>query len=273
MLWRKECGGEEAMSDSQKKITLIIGLGEVGGPLRTVLQRQDHETIGVEFEPSSIAAPIGIMHICFPFIDQGQFQDAVIVYAHKCDPEVIVINSTVVPGTTRAIENACGIPCVYSPVRGKHTEMLDELCTYVKFVAGTNARATERVMEHFRSAGMHSEAMSAPEALELAKLLETTYFGLLIAWAQEMNRFAHTVNADYQEIGRFFREISYLPGVLFRPGYIGGHCVMPNVELLQQQFQSDFLDAIKESNEVRKRELEAARQQSAGKRLQPIALK
>ncbi len=261
------------MSDSQKKTTLIIGLGEVGGPLRTLLQRQEPKTIGIDIEPASITEPIGIMHICFPFTGQPQFQDTVAVYAHKYVPEVIVINSTVVPGTARAIEGACGIPCVYSPVRGKHTRMVDELCTYVKFVAGTDALAVERVMEHFRSAGMQSEAMSAPEALELAKLLETTYFGLLIAWAQEMSRFAQTVNADYLEIGRFFREISYLPGVLFQPGYIGGHCVMPNIELLRQQFQSDFLDAIENSNEVRKRELETAEQQLSGKRLQPTALK
>ena len=78
--------------------------------------------------------------------------------------------------------------------------------------------------------------MSSPEALELAKLLETTYFGLLIAWAQEMNRFAETANADYLEVGKFFREIGYLPNVLFQPGFIGGHCVMPNIALLQQRF-------------------------------------
>ena len=261
------------MSDVQKKSTLIIGLGEVGGPLLTVLQRRHPGTIGIDIEPALVNTQIDIMHVCFPFVSQDQFQDAVASYARKYTPEVIVINSTVVPGTTRAIEVVCGIPCVYSPIRGKHSKMLDELCTYVKFVAGTSATATERVLEHFKSAGMRSETMSSPETLELAKLLETTYFGLLIAWAQEMNRFAQDVNADYQEIGQFFREVSYLPGVLFQPGHIGGHCVMPNIELLQQQFQSDFLSAIKTSNDLRRNELEAEDQQPADNRLQPLTLK
>lgn len=260
------------MSDIQKKTTLVIGLGEVGGPLLTVLQRRRPDTIGIGIEPASIDAQIGIIHICFPFVSGDQFQDAVASYARNYSPEVIVINSTVVPGTTRAIEKASAIPCVYSPVRGKHTKMLDELCTYVKFVAGTEAKATECVLEHFRSVGMRAEAMTAPEALELAKLLETTYFGLLIAWAQEMNRFAQEVNADYQEIGQFFREISYLPGALFQPGHIGGHCVMPNIELLQQQFQSDFLSAIKTSNDLRKYELEVADEWLTGEHLKPITL-
>jgi UDP-N-acetyl-D-mannosaminuronate dehydrogenase len=256
-----------------KKTTLVIGLGEVGKPLLTVLQRYDPDAMGIDIEATSIAAQIGIMHVCFPFVDQSQFQSTVASYAHMYVPELIVINSTVAPGTTRAIESDCGIACVYSPVRGKHAKMVDELCAYTKFVAGTDAKATQRVMEHLKSAGMQSEAMSVPEALELSKLLETTYFGLLIAWAQEMNRFAQTVNADYQEVGRFFREISYLPSVLFQPGHIGGHCVMPNIELLQQRFQSDFLSVIRTSNEMRACELQATGQQLPGERLQPIALK
>jgi UDP-N-acetyl-D-mannosaminuronate dehydrogenase len=216
--------------------------------------------------------PVGIMHICFPFHDSAQFQRAVVGYAKKYAAQVIVINSTAVPGTTRGIEQSTGIPCVYSPVRGKHTKMVDELLTYVKFVAGTDAEATVRVQEHFKAAGMPSETMSTPEALELAKLLETTYFGVLIAWAQEMNRFAETVNADYLEVGKFFREIAYLPNVLFQPGFIGGHCVMPNIGLLQQRFESEFLEVVKRSNEARKVELAAKEQQSAGERLKPLAL-
>ncbi len=261
------------MNENNNKATLVIGLGEVGRPLREALEKTTAGVIGVDMEPVTVDVPVGVMHVCFPFKDGVQFQDAVAAYARKYSPEVIVINSTVVPGTTRAIEAACMIPVVYSPVRGKHTKMLAELYSYVKFVAGADAEATERVMEHFESAGLRCETMSSPEALELAKLLETTYFGLLIAWAQEMNRFAGAVNADYLELGRFFREIAYLPGVLFQPGYIGGHCVMPNIDLLQQHFQSNFLDAVKKSNEARKLELEQGQQQMASKRLQPLVLK
>jgi UDP-N-acetyl-D-mannosaminuronate dehydrogenase len=234
----------------EKAVTLVVGLGEVGKPLCIILQKQDPEVIGIDIEPVSVDRPIGILHVCFPFTAPGPFQEAVVSYARKYRPEVIVVNSTVVPGTTRGLEDATGIP----------------------FVAGAGAEATERVLEHFKAAGLQAEALSTPEALELAKLLETTYFGMLIAWAQEMNRFAETVNADYLEVGKFFREIAYLPKVLFQPGIIGGHCVMPNIALLQQRFQSDFLDVIKKSNEARKTELAEEQQQPPAGRLQPLAL-
>jgi UDP-N-acetyl-D-mannosaminuronate dehydrogenase len=260
------------MSVNEEAVTLVVGLGEVGKPLHTILKRQEPGIIGIDIEPAQVDKPVGIMHVCFPYIDSAQFQSAVAGYVLKYAPKVVVINSTAVPGTTRSIETETGVPCVYSPVRGKHTKMVDELLTYVKFVAGTNMQASEQVREHFKAAGMKSETMTTPEALELAKLLETTYFGLLIAWAQEMNRFAETVDADYLEVGKFFREIAYLPNVLFQPGYIGGHCVMPNIALLQRRFQSEFLEIMKRSNEERKAELAAKEELGSNERLKPLAL-
>ncbi len=259
------------MSGKKALVTLVVGLGEVGEPLLKMLRRQEPDVIGIDIEPAQVDRPVGIMHICFPFIDLPQFKSTVVSYVRKYEPKVVVINSTAVPGTTRSIEAEAGVPCVYSPVRGKHAKMVEELQRYVKFVAGTNAQATERVQEHFEAAEMKSEVMAAPEALELAKLLETTYFGLLIAWTQEMNRFAESVNADYLEVGKFFREISYLPNVLFQPGYIGGHCVMPNIELLQHCFQSEFLEVVKKSNEARKMELTARAMLDTDEHLKPLA--
>jgi UDP-N-acetyl-D-mannosaminuronate dehydrogenase len=256
----------------EEAVTLVVGLGEVGDPLYTILKKHEPGTLGIDIEPAQVSQPVGTMHICFPYLDAAQFQNAAVGYVRKYAPKVVVVHSTAVPGTTRSIETETGVPCVYSPVRGKHTKMVDELLTYVKFVAGTNAQATECVRTHFEAAGMKPEVMATPEALELAKLLETTYFGLLIAWAQEMNRFAETVNADYLEVGKFFREIGYLPSVLFQPGFIGGHCVMPNIELLQQRFQSEFLEVMKRSNEARKVELTARDQQDTAERLKPLAL-
>ncbi len=256
---------------TSKGLTLVVGLGEVGRPLCTILEKQDAEVVGIDVEPVSIDRPVGILHICFPFQEAARFEAAVAEYARKYGPEIIVVNSTVAPGTTRSIEARTGIASVYSPIRGKHTRMVEDLKLYVKFVAGTNAAATERVREHFEAAGLKSEVISTPETLELAKLLETTYFGLLIAWAQEMNRFAAAVDADYVEIGKLFREIAYLPRVLFQPGVIGGHCVMPNIELLEQHFASDFLKVMKQSNQARKAEL-AVQEEQVRERLQPLAL-
>ena len=243
---------------------LVIGLGEIGGPLLEIL-REAHQAAGRDIEDRPFNG-VQVLHLCFPYT--SDFISSASRYVSLYEPEVVVVNSTVVPGTTREIEEKTGVPAVYSPVRGKHARMKDELRDYRKFVAGTLTHAVELVENHFAAAGITTQRMSVPEALELAKLLETTYFGVLVAWAQEMDRFAETVGADYWETTDFFQEIGFLPPVGFQPGYIGGHCVMPNLELLEQLRRSPFIDAMRESNSLRAREWQG-RGLSTTERLSP----
>jgi UDP-N-acetyl-D-mannosaminuronate dehydrogenase len=236
-------------------VVLIIGLGEIGKPLFNQIKKTYPQACGIDLQPVDITAPVALMHVCYPFTPTNSFIATTAEYARKYAPKVIIINSTVAPGTTRAIAARTGTPVVYSPVRGKHTNMAADLVHYHKFIAGTDDAAVTTVAAHFDNIGLHTTKLSTPEALELAKLLETTYFGLLIAFAQNMNRFAHACDADYNEIHKFFKEIDYLPHHLFTPGYIGGHCVMPNIALLKTQFTSELLDAIVASNQRQGEEL------------------
>ena len=47
---------------------------------------------------------------------------------------------------------------------------------------------------------------------------------------------------------RIFKEISCLPPVSFFQGIIGGHCVIPNIEILSAIDHSEMLKAIQSSN-------------------------
>ena len=106
--------------------------------------------------------------------------------------------------------------------------------------------------------------MSSPENLELAKLAETTYFGVLITFAQELNRYAVGADADYGEITKFFKEIEFLPRSSYYPGFIGGHCVIPNINLLLQVAESPLLKAVLLSNDRRAEELDLRANHAAG---------
>lgn len=246
-------------SDHKKTCVLVLGLGEIGKPLYQIIQASGIDVVGVDVTPQQIDTPVSVMHVCYPYNIASGFVATTVAYVAKYNPDVVVIHSTVAPGTTRAIETQCMRSCVYSPVRGKHVRMVDDLKHYTKFVAGQSDAAVQRVQAHLQHIGMKTEALAAPESLELAKLFETTYFGLLIAWAQDMHRMAQSTNADYYDLARFFAEIPYLPPRVFVPGHIGGHCVMPNIDILKQYFQSEFLDAIQTSNARVAHDAEASR--------------
>jgi UDP-N-acetyl-D-mannosaminuronate dehydrogenase len=237
---------------SSAAAVLVVGLGEIGRPLLEIL-RGAHQAAGRDLEHRPFDG-VQILHLCFPYT--SDFVSSAARYVSLYEPEVVVVNSTVVPGTTTEIQEKTGVPAVYSPVRGKHARMKDELRHYRKFVAGSSAQAVALAEDHFAAAGITTQRMSSPEALELAKLLETTYFGVLVAWAQEMDRFTDAVDADYWETTAFLDEIDFFPPVGFQPGYIGGHCVMPNLDLLEQVRSSPFIDVMRESNSRRARELQ-----------------
>ena len=247
----------EFKSDTRSKetATAVVGLGEVGAALAAILDRTE-TVVRHDLEPVEIASPVGVMHLCIPFKSSVQFQTAALEYVGRFQPSLTIIHSTVLPGTTRSIPLKSGLPVAYSPVRGKHVRMQEDLLRYVKFVAALTETDALQAEEHLQMTGMRTRRMAEVETLELAKLAETTYFGVCIAFAQELNRYAEQVGGDYQEAIEFFHEVECLPQTRYFPGVIGGHCVMPNIDLLLQVAPSQMLAAIVESNERREYECE-----------------
>jgi UDP-N-acetyl-D-mannosaminuronate dehydrogenase len=229
--------------------TVVVGLGEVGGPLLELIKRSGRNVVGLDVNPMSLPerGTVDVMHICFPF-EIDDFVGEAARYVALLEPRLVVVNSTVAVGTTRAIADRTGTPVAYSPIRGKHARMLEELTKYVKFIGADDEAIAQQVVEHFESLGMTTKVVASPETAELAKLTETTYFALLIAWAQTVERWADDQGADYDEVVAFYEEVGFFPPVKYVPGVIGGHCAMPNIELLVQSSESPFLDAIRASN-------------------------
>ena len=63
------------------------------------------------------------MHLCIPFQSPHQFETVALGYINRFQPVLTIINSTVLPGTTRSIAEKSGSAVAYSPVRGKHVRM------------------------------------------------------------------------------------------------------------------------------------------------------
>ena len=233
----------------RKSKVVVVGLGEIGKPLFQLIS-EHHEVVGVDISPVGQVDQVDVMHVCYPFQIKN-FIGETARYIEYFRPALTVINSTVSVGTTRAIAERTGAAVVNSPVRGKHVRMLQELQFYTKFVGAIHPAAAEQAAKHFESVGLKTKILSSPEATELAKLSETTYFGLMIAWAQELERYCDQSGANYEEIISFYDEIKFFPPVKYFPGIIGGHCVMPNIEILRKFNKSMMLEAIQVSNQMK----------------------
>jgi UDP-N-acetyl-D-mannosaminuronate dehydrogenase len=234
---------------------VVVGLGEIGKPLLTLVSRH-HRAVGVDVTPpAQVPRDVDVMHVCYPF----QIEDFVgetVRYIERFEPALTIINSTVGVGTTRAVAERTGAAVANSPMLGKHARMLEDILGYTKFVGGIDPSASRRAADHFASLGMRTRVLSSPEATELAKLTETTYFGLLIAWAQEVERYCDRLGQNYDEVVSLSEQVKFFPPVKYFPGVIGGHCVMPNIDILSRIVDSEMLEAIQSSN-MKKIEREA----------------
>lgn len=231
---------------------LIIGMGEVGSALFKLLKQKGFAVFAQDVIPGRMKAYIpgdqrdcqpfypDLMHICFPF--SKNFAENVYSYMIEYDPAETVIHSTVPPGTTDLVQKMAGKRIViYSPVRGVHIRMLQDLKRYTKYWA---SRGSISLDNHFAATfaicGLKLKRMSNPLVLELAKIyVDTTYYGWLILYAQHTKEICETFKVDWQEMWEFSDEINKFlknrPKMYPGEG-IGGHCVLPNLELIDDEF-------------------------------------
>ena len=248
------------------KKDVVAGIGEIGKPILKLLSKDNivvgfdlnHNLMdGIKFEKYK-NLKTSFLHIAIPGTDN--LIDNVLKLYKKFRPECVIIHSTIKPGTTEKLQKKIPIPVIYSATRGVHKRMIYDLKRYIKFfVISANAPrskwASSRYVKVMKDCGIKTKKMSNPETLELAKIIcDTSYLGWLVNYAQLSNMIAIEYGVDYDEMWDFSHEIHKFLGnrpKMF-PGIIGGHCVIPNLDLIHNR----SLNIIKEMNDIYEKKLE-----------------
>ena len=189
------------------------------------------------------------LHVCIPGELTG-FTDIVLNWIHKIkNVQVVIIHSTVKPGTTKSIQEKSSIPILFSPVRGVHRRFLNDIKKYTKFISFDGIEIDSKIKIDLENRFEKVDWMSTTKPAELAKILvDTTYYGWLINYAQITKMICEKENVNFDEMWKFADEIHENLGnrpKMF-PGIIGGHCVIPNLNLVEYE----NLDMIKTINEM-----------------------
>jgi len=229
------------------KKDVVIGLGEIGLPIYKILSKH-FPVEGVDINPvlnkekSSLKDhDIDFVHFCIPF--SKNFFNIIKKYEKKLNPEAIVIHSTISPKTTEKLQKMIKSPVLYSATRGIHKRMLNDLKRYTKFYSVYNSasnanRVSKMYEQRMKKCGIKTKKLSDPLTLELAKIVvDTSYYGWLINYAQISKIISDKYGVNYDEMWSFSDEIhKFLKNrpKMF-PGFIGGHCVIPNLELIDNE--------------------------------------
>ena len=241
------------------KKDIVVGIGEIGKPILKLLSK-NNIVVGFDLKPDLIDErkferyknlQTSFLHVTIPV--SSKFESNLLQLYKKFKPECIVIHSTISPGTIEQIQKKLDVPLIYSATRGVHKRMLKDIKRYTKFFAiSKNAPKKQWAIKAYstkmKNCGIKTKQMSKPETLELAKIIcDTSYLGWLINYAQFSNMIARQYDVNYDEMWSFSNEIHKFLGnrPKMYPGFIGGHCVIPNIDLMHNQ----TLDLIKKMND------------------------
>ncbi|MDO8686658.1 MAG: hypothetical protein Q7K11_00410 [Candidatus Berkelbacteria bacterium] len=242
----------------------ILGYGEVGQAIAKFYRnprikdlKRDDGLKGVE-----------ILHICLPWTTD--FVKIAKKEIQSVKPKLAIIHSTVPVGTTKKLSlnlpKGLGGMIVHSPVRGVHPKLYQGIKTFVKYIGADNKKAGELAKKHLESLGIKTKVFIPSVTTEIGKLLDTTYYGLIIAWHGEMEKicrkygidfekavtdFNQTYNEGYKKLGK----LNVIRPTLYPPkGGCGGHCIVPNAKILRKFFKSKAIDLVLEYQPKKKKQ-------------------
>jgi UDP-N-acetyl-D-mannosaminuronate dehydrogenase len=238
---------------------IILGMGEVGSTLFDLLSERGFNCVGIDKDTSkcknyseniSIENP-EYLHVCLPG-ELNKFEEITTDWIKKIkNLQIVIIHSTVKPGTTKNLQNKFDLTILFSPVRGVHRRFLDDIKKYTKFISSDKKEIDPKIKLDLEKRFQKIQWMSSTKTAELAKILvDTTYYGWLINYAQITKMICDKEKIDFDEMWKFADEIHENLGnrPKMYPGIIGGHCVIPNLNLAEY----DNLEIIKKINETYK---------------------
>ncbi|MBW2003012.1 MAG: hypothetical protein JRI72_00145 [Deltaproteobacteria bacterium] len=229
---------------------ILIGYGEVGKGIYGVFA--PHHNIDLYDVNGYINKKhckiYDVMLICIPY--SKDFIKIVKDYQKQFNPKATVIFSTVAIGTTSQIENA-----VHSPIEGKHNDKTIHMADYLKEWKFLMGGYNETVNEFSKEAGNFAYIVKKPEHTEALKLLSTTFYGVMIEYTRYAKQVCDDIDMnfnDYKGYNLCYNALykalgggKYTRPILDPPeGKIGGHCVVPNAKILNEQYPNELVEQV-----------------------------
>ncbi len=239
------------MEKDKKEIKIgILGNGEIGSSFARFYKNPKIK----DLKRDDGLQGVDILHISIPYDDK--FIEIVKKEIKEIGPKLTIIHSTVAPGTTKKLANIFNGMVVHSPMRGTHPNLYKGIKLFVKYVGADSKKAGTMAKKHLESIGISTKLFFPSTTTELGKILDTTYYGVCIAWHKDMKKicdkfgvnfdeavtdFNKTYNKAYPKLGK---KNVVRPVLAVDDKPIGGHCVVPNAKILKKYYKSEAIDLI-----------------------------
>lgn len=227
------------------KNILIIGLGEIGNAIKQIEEEAGNKVYECDMDrEASNEIEFDVCHICIPFTDK--FVNIITDYIKKFNIKLNIIHSTITPHTIQQIKDNVDTMIVHSPCMGIHPHLYEGIKTFTKIISGSENEC-DLAHKHFSDININSQIYSTPNASELAKLLDTTYYAWNILFAKYAQELCDKFKVNYDEVYTITNYIynegytklgknNVIRPILYPPhkSGLGGHCCIENAILLHE---------------------------------------
>jgi len=228
----------------------ILGYGEVGQAVAKLYKKPRIK----DLKRDDGLRGVDVLNVCIPF--NKDFEKIVKKEIKEIKPRLVIIHSTVAPGTTKELSKIFKGKVVHSPIRGVHPSLYEGIKTFVKYIGADNKKSGALAKKHLEGVGIKTKVFYPSITTEIGKILDTTYYGVCIAWHKEMKEicdkfkinfneavtdFNKTYNEGYIKLGKknVVRPVLYADNKK-----IGGHCIIPNAKILSRYLKSKAIDLV-----------------------------
>lgn len=163
---------------------------------------------------------------------------------HLSDEQLIVLRSTLYPGTTESISahlkrKKRNLSVAFCPERIVQGYGIEELSRMPQIVSGTTPQATEQATALFRIISPEIVTLDPIEA-EFAKLFGNAYRYIEFAVTNQFYLIAQSAGLDYQRILKAMKYNYPRAKNIPKPGYAAGPCLMKDTMQLTAFARNEF---------------------------------
>jgi len=235
----------------------VLGIGEVGSAIAAIFKNK-FIVFKKDLNFDEIKdKKIEVLHACIPYTKK--FISSVVSQIKRNKPKLVIIHSTIRPGTTDQIFKKTQVPLVHSPVMGTHPNLKKDILKFVKFIGPVNKNSAALAKKHFADVGIKVEILTSPLESEIGKLLDSSYYAWNIIFCKLVGNLCKELNVDFEKVYTLFNKeynsgyVQSKPKVIrpilkYENGSIGGHCLIPNNKILDNYKKSPLTTFILKIN-------------------------
>lgn len=239
---------ETAVAEIPSK-SLVIGAGEIGTAIHGVLKSKKKPADIRDVKEPKEQKSYDILHIAIPYTDK--FISSVQGYIEQYNPKLAIVYSSTPIGTCEKISEVI----VHSPVEGRHPKLKESILVAPRWLGSSDEESLFMALEFWKDVGVVVRPALSSRFTEMLKMRSTAKYGVNLVWTDYEKQLADSVGADWNMVKLFDFDYNYLYEVTGWPqfsryildppeGVIGGHCVVPNAELLNADHPHPMLDMI-----------------------------